>query len=125
MKRKPVILIGGLIIGFIIFLKFVKPDQKSNPKKETSALKVERPDVSIARLRIDSVDTAGNVFATELHAGESASAGDSELPIFFEPTNESKRWAQNKFYIPEEGRVFVLYFDHNGEKVRQLITPLW
>lgn len=83
------------------------------------------PLVSIARVHIDSVDTTGKVFATELHAGEAGSSGDYSFQTTFEPTFESKRWSESKLYIPEVDEVFVLHMNMLGKDTSYLITPSW
>jgi hypothetical protein len=93
--------------------------------KENTTLREARPDISISRVYIDSVDTTGKVYATEVYAGEAGSSGGTFYKLEFPPTYESKRWGQSKFYIPSDGEVFVLRSTYNGRRDTSLITPSW
>lgn len=67
--------------------------------------------VSLSPAVIDSVSSDGNVYAIEQHAGEVGSSGDYSFPVTFEPTNESKLWAEKPYLIPEKAYVIDVSFN--------------
>lgn len=125
MKNKLPLIGPIILLGCIIFISYNSSLEKRDLQKKVDLLSQQTPSISIYRVRIDSVDTSGKVFSTELHAGESGSSGDESFQITFEPTDESKRWAKSKFFIPEEGKVFILNVEYNGKRKKELITPSW
>ena len=116
---------GFFIVFTIFYTAFDSAIKIRDLKAKNESLKKTQPYISIARVRIDSVDTTGKVFATELHAGEVGSSGDGSFQTIFEPTFESKRWAESKYYVPEEGEVFVMHMSMFGKDTSYLITPSW
>ncbi len=125
MKKNTLFIIVGLLSSIACIYAVISGFMISEENIQLKKVTQKEPSIIISRVRIDSVDNIGKVFATELHAGESGSSGDGNFKVEFEPTYESKRWAQSKFYIPEEGRVFILYTEILGKKNKQLITPSW
>jgi hypothetical protein len=111
-----------MLLSFALFAAVLKIKML---EKENSEIGEAKPDISISRVYIDSVDTTGKVYATEVHAGEAGSSGGMSYKLEFPPTYESKRWAKSKYYIPEDGEVFVLHSTYNGRKDTSLITPSW